>query len=89
MFSFAEPRCIYRSRKTGYKRQRSQRLYLFKKRKIFRYNSLSNSDGDTDSKGVYDSSGREIDQTVSAFSTIRNGGVASGLCVLKFINKSN
>ncbi|XP_057548571.1 telomere repeat-binding protein 2-like isoform X2 [Amaranthus tricolor] len=80
-YSETEPRCIYRSRKTGYKRQRSQRLYLFKKRKIFRYNSLSNSDGDTDSKGVYDSSGREIDQTVSAFSTIRNGVDGSSLCI--------
>ncbi|CAO2824981.1 unnamed protein product [Amaranthus hypochondriacus] len=65
-YSETELRCIYRSRKTGYKRQRSQRIYPFKKRKIFRYNSLSNSDGDTDCKGVYDSPGRAIDPTVSS-----------------------
>ncbi|KNA25292.1 hypothetical protein SOVF_007350 [Spinacia oleracea] len=43
-------RCIYRSRRTGYKRQRSQRIYPFKKRKFYHYSSLSNSDGDTGCK---------------------------------------
>lgn len=61
LFHFAGLRCIYRSRRTGYKRQRSQRIYPFKKRKFYHYSSLSNSDGDTGCKGVYDSSERAID----------------------------
>ncbi|CAO2840694.1 unnamed protein product [Amaranthus hypochondriacus] len=86
-YSETELRCIYRSRRTGYKRPRSRRIYAFKKRKLYRYSSLSNSDKDTGSKGVYDSPGTDIDQAVSAFSTVRHGGVTSGLCLV-FINMS-
>lgn len=85
MFCFVELRCIYRSRRTGYKRPRSRRIYAFKKRKLYQYSSLSNSDGHTGSKVVYDSPGTDIDQSVSAFSTVRHGGVTSGLCLV-FIN---
>lgn len=48
--SDTELRCIYRSRRTGYKRQRSQRIYPFKKRKFYHYSSVSNSDRDTGCK---------------------------------------
>ncbi|XP_021716126.1 telomere repeat-binding protein 2-like [Chenopodium quinoa] len=44
-------RCIYRSRRTGYKRPRSQRIYPFKKRKFYHYSSLLNSDVDDGCKG--------------------------------------
>ncbi|KAL2898956.1 Telomere repeat-binding protein 2 [Bienertia sinuspersici] len=80
--SDTELRCIYRSRRTGYKRQRSERIYPFKKRKKFyHYSSLSNSAGDTGCKGVYNSPDRKIDQTVSAFSAIRHGVNGSSSCV--------
>lgn len=88
--SFAELRCIHRSRRTGYKRQRSRRIYPFKKRKFYHYSSLSNSDGSTGCKGVYSSPVRAIGQTVSAFSAVRHRGVASGLfCCMIFNNMSN
>lgn len=40
-----ELRHVYRSRKSCYKRQRSQRNYPFKKRKLFNHSSASNFDG--------------------------------------------
>lgn len=70
--SDTELRCIHRSRRTGYKRQRSRRIYPFKKRKFYHYSSLSNSDGSTGCKGVYSSPVRAIGQTVSAFSAVRH-----------------
>ncbi|XP_057536103.1 telomere repeat-binding protein 5-like isoform X2 [Amaranthus tricolor] len=80
-YSETELRCIYRSRRTGYKRPRSRRIYAFKKRKLYQYSSLSNSDGHTGSKVVYDSPGTDIDQSVSAFSTVRHGVDGSSFCV--------
>ncbi|KAK9727230.1 hypothetical protein RND81_05G267100 [Saponaria officinalis] len=52
-------RCLYRSRKNGYKRPRSQRIYPFKKRRCYQFNSLSSSHGQRTSL-----SSRESDVTL-------------------------
>ncbi|KAL9228721.1 hypothetical protein vseg_004270 [Gypsophila vaccaria] len=50
--SDSEVRCLYRSR-TGYKRPRSQRIYPFKKRRCYQYNSLTSSHAEIGFKGIY------------------------------------
>lgn len=82
IFSHAGLHCVYRSRKNGYKRQRSQRIYPFKKRKFFRYSSLSNCDGGTGCKSAYNSSDMSIGKSSTCFGAAGHGGVRSCLCAV-------
>ncbi|KAH9626527.1 hypothetical protein KSS87_009615, partial [Heliosperma pusillum] len=71
--------CLYHSKKTGYKRLRSQRVYPFKKRRLYHYSSSSSSHGDIGFKGVYNYPGKAVGTTASGF---RKAGVnGSPACV--------
>ncbi|GAB4824420.1 hypothetical protein Ancab_007307 [Ancistrocladus abbreviatus] len=74
---------IYRNRKNVYKRQRSQRIYPLKKRKLFDYISVSNSKGEIGRETIYDSPEKARDVTASGFGAKRHGatGASSSVAV--------
>ncbi|KAJ8452596.1 hypothetical protein Cgig2_004932 [Carnegiea gigantea] len=72
-FSDTELRCVYRSRKNGYKRQKSQKIYPFKKRKFFRCSSLSSCDGVIGCKGAYNSSDMSSGKSSTCFGAVGHG----------------
>jgi len=82
ILSHAELRCVYRSRKNGYKRQKSQKIYPFKKRKFFRCSSLSSCDGVVGCKGAYNSSDMGSGKSSICFGAVGHGGVRSCLCTV-------
>ncbi|KAK9755249.1 hypothetical protein RND81_01G012500 [Saponaria officinalis] len=72
-------RYLYRSRKIGYKRQRSQRIYPFKRRRFYHHTSLSSSHADISYKGVYSYRDKAFDSKISGFSSVGVNG--SSACV--------
>jgi len=82
----SELRYIYWSGKTGYKRQRSQRVYPFKKRRSFYYSSLPNGDVNISYKGIY-APKKAIDS--ARFGAVEHGGVPSVPCDLMLVNVLN
>ncbi|XP_074289990.1 telomere repeat-binding protein 2-like [Silene latifolia] len=58
--SYSDVRNLYHSKKTGYKRLRSQRVYPFKKRRLYHYSSLSSSYAAIGFEGVHNYPGKAI-----------------------------
>ncbi|KAK9279583.1 hypothetical protein L1049_013262 [Liquidambar formosana] len=77
---------IYRNRKTCYRRQRSQRNYPFKRRKLFDRSSVSNSDGGISSEGISYSFKNGIDGDVFGLGPKMHG--ATGTSSVAGQNKS-
>ncbi|GMH12745.1 hypothetical protein Nepgr_014586 [Nepenthes gracilis] len=63
---------VYRKRKIGYKRQRSQRIYPFMKRKLLDCSSVSNPDSLTGCKSLYESPEKAANVNGSALAAKRH-----------------
>ncbi|XP_055832741.1 telomere repeat-binding protein 5-like isoform X2 [Solanum dulcamara] len=67
---------VYFNRNIGYKHQRSQRDFPFKKRKLFKCGSFSNSDGEMSTDGISGSPTNDIHGNASGSSKASSGGCA-------------
>ncbi|KAA8543860.1 hypothetical protein F0562_021963 [Nyssa sinensis] len=76
----AEIKPVCCSRKNCYKRQRSQRDYPFKKRKLYARSSVSNSDGGICSEDISSSPGKGINGVASGLGTTMHGATAKSIC---------
>uniref|UniRef100_A0A5B7AQG3 Putative telomere repeat-binding protein 5 n=1 Tax=Davidia involucrata TaxID=16924 RepID=A0A5B7AQG3_DAVIN len=76
----AEINPVYRTRKNGYKRQRSQRDYPFKKRKFYDRSSVSNSDGGICNEGISTSPGKGFSGVASGLGTKMHGATGTSFC---------
>ncbi|MCE3051595.1 hypothetical protein HAX54_050293 [Datura stramonium] len=65
---------VYYNRNIGYKHQRSQRDYPFKKRKLFKCGSFSNSDGEMSTDGICSSPTNDLHGIASGTSKASSGG---------------
>ncbi|KAH9619800.1 hypothetical protein KSS87_012885 [Heliosperma pusillum] len=74
----SEVRCLFSGRKTGYKRQRSQRIYPFKRRRFYHHSSSSHADISYN-KGVYNYPDKAVDANASGFGSMGVNG--SSACV--------
>ncbi|GAB2274391.1 hypothetical protein Dimus_009157 [Dionaea muscipula] len=72
----------YHNRKSIYKRQRSQRIYPLKKRKIFNYSPASSCDGITAFKSTYESPTKAADIASSGSGVNRRGDAGSTASVV-------
>ncbi|GAB4860140.1 hypothetical protein Ancab_011618 [Ancistrocladus abbreviatus] len=73
---------VYHNRKNGYKRQRSQRIYPLKKRKLFEYGSVPNSDGGISSESMCESPEKARGVTASSFVAIGHGAAGDNASIL-------
>ncbi|XP_074267920.1 telomere repeat-binding protein 5-like [Silene latifolia] len=74
----SEVRCMFSSRKTGFKRQRSQRIYPFKRRRFYHHSSSSHADISYN-KSVYNYPDKAVDANASGFGSMGVNG--SSACV--------
>ncbi|CAN4100976.1 unnamed protein product [Withania somnifera] len=65
---------VYYNRNIGYKHKRSQRDFPFKKRKIFKCGSFSNSDGEMGTDGICSSPEKDLHEIASGSSKASSGG---------------
>ncbi|XP_059626594.1 telomere repeat-binding protein 5-like isoform X2 [Cornus florida] len=77
LYTGAERKPAYRNRKNCYKRQRSQRDYPFKKRKLFDCSSVSNSDGGISSEGISSLPGKGFSGDASDSGAAMNGATGT------------
>ncbi|KAG5603008.1 hypothetical protein H5410_034378 [Solanum commersonii] len=68
---------VYYNRNIGYKHQRSQRDFPFKKRKLFKCGSFSNSDGEMSTDGISSSPTNDLHGNASGSSKASSGGCAA------------
>ncbi|XP_004241221.1 telomere repeat-binding protein 5 isoform X4 [Solanum lycopersicum] len=64
-------------KRDGYKHQRSQRDFPFKKRKVFKCGSFSNSDGEMSTDGISSSPTNDLHGNASGSSKASSGGCAA------------
>lgn len=64
-------------KRDGYKHQRSQRDFPFKKRKVFKCGSFSNSDGEMSTDGISSSPTNDLHGNASGSSKASSGGLFS------------
>ncbi|XP_074274920.1 telomere repeat-binding protein 1-like isoform X2 [Silene latifolia] len=60
---------MFSSRKTGFKRQRSQRIYPFKRRRFYHHSSSSHVDISYN-KSVYNYPDKDVDANASGFGSM-------------------
>ncbi|CAN4098825.1 unnamed protein product [Withania somnifera] len=73
---------VYYNRNIGYKHQRSQRDFPFKKRKIFKCGSFSSSDGEMSADGTCNSPKTDLHGIASSSSKASSGGcIAAGTSI--------
>ncbi|WMV35913.1 hypothetical protein MTR67_029298 [Solanum verrucosum] len=68
---------VYYNRNIGYKHQRSQRDFPFKKRKLFKCGSFSNSEGEMSTDGISSSPTNDLHGNASGSSKASSGGCAA------------
>ncbi|CBI16113.3 unnamed protein product, partial [Vitis vinifera] len=76
-----EVKPIYRNKRNCYKRQRSQRNYPFKKRKLLYCSSVSNSEGGNGSQRISDSPQMGINSDASGSGLKLHGGISTSASV--------
>lgn len=76
-----EVKPIYRNKRNCYKRQRSQRNYPFKKRKLLYCSSVSNSEGGNGSHRISDSPQMGINSDASGSGLKLHGGIGTSASV--------